>query len=137
MTVCTTKKIEFARSKGRKIEAEFSGGNITSDGGILLLKMADQKIGLINKVAGVIEDPRDQNKCDHDQVTMLRQRIFGLALGYEDLNDHDTLRKDKALQVAVEKSDDLASSSTLCRLENRIRPKAMWQISEALVRAYL
>ena len=137
MTVCTTKKIEFARSKGRKIEAEFSGGNITSDGGILLLKMADQKLGLIEKVASVIEDPRDQNKCDHDQVTMLRQRIFGLALGYEDLNDHDTLRKDKALQVAVEKNDDLASSPTLCRLENRIRPKALWQISEALVDVFI
>jgi hypothetical protein len=94
MTVCTTKKIEFARSKGRKIEAEFSGGDVTSDGGILLLKMADQKLGLIKK-----DDPRDQDKCNHDQVTMLRQRIFSLALGYEDLNDHDTLRKDKALQA--------------------------------------
>ena len=137
MTVCTTKKIEFARSKGRKIEAEFSGGNITSDGGILLLKMADQKLGLIKKVASVIEDPRDQDKCDHDQITMLRQRIFGLALGYEDLNDHDTLRKDKAFQVAVEKNDDLASSPTLCRLENRINSKAMWQISEALVDVFI
>ncbi|MDY6905690.1 MAG: transposase [Thermodesulfobacteriota bacterium] len=126
------RKEQRPQEQGRKIEAGFSGGNITSDGGILLLKMADQKIGLVKRVASVIEDTRD-----HDQITMLQQRIFGLALGYEDLNDHMTLRKDKALQVAVEKSDDLASSSTLCRLENRIKPKAMWQISEALVRAYL
>lgn len=137
MTVCTTEKIEFARSKGRKIEAEFSGGDITSDGGILLLKMVEQKLGLIKKISSFIEDPRQQGKCDHEQASMLRQRIFGLALGYEDLNDHITLRKDKALQVAVEQKDDLASSSTLCRLENRITPKAMWKISEALVDVFI
>ena len=79
MTVCTTKKIEFARSKGRKIEAEFSGGDITSDGGILLLRMADRKLGLIKKVSSFIEDPRQSEKCDHEQVDMLQQRIFGRA----------------------------------------------------------
>ena len=137
MTVCTTKKIEFARSKGRKIEAEFSGGDITSDGGILLLRMADRKLGLIKKISSFIEDPRQSKKCDHEQTAMLQQRIFGLALGYEDLNDHHTLRKDKAFQAVVEKKDDLASSSTLCRLENRIKPEAMWRISEALVDVFI
>jgi len=71
MTVCTTKKIEFARSKGRKIEAEFSGGDITSDGGILLLRMADRKLGLIKKISGFIDDPRQSKKCDHEQTAML------------------------------------------------------------------
>lgn len=137
MTLCTTKKIEFARSKRRKIEAEFKGGDVTSDGGILLLREVDRKLGLIKKIAGFIEDPRQQDKCNHEQTTMLRQRIFGLALGYEDLNDHITLRKDKAFQVAVEQQDHLASSSTLCRLENRITTKAMWQISEALVDVFI
>jgi hypothetical protein len=137
MTICNTKKIEFARSKGRKIEAEFAGGDITSDGGILLLRMADRKLGLIEKISSAIEDPRDQGKCDHKQIAMLRQRIFGLALGYEDVNDHITLRGDKAFQAAVEKSADLASASTLCRLENRITRRALWKISEALVDVFV
>jgi hypothetical protein len=137
MTLCTTKKIEFARSRGRKIEAQFSGGDVTSDGGILLLRMVDQKLGLTRRIAGFIEDPRQQSKCDHEQITMLRQRIFGLALGYEDLSDHITLRRDKALQFAVEENEELASSSTLCRLENRITTEAMWKISEALVDVFI
>lgn len=137
MTLCTTKKIEFARRKGRKIEAEFSGGDITSDAGILLLRMAEKKLGLIKEIFKVIDDPRDKEKYKHEQVTMLRQRIFGVALGYEDLNDHITLRKDKAFQAAVEKKTDLASSSTLCRLENRIKPKELWRISEVLVDVFI
>lgn len=137
MTLCTTKKIEFARSKGRKIEADFSGGDITSDAGILLLRMADKKLGLIKEISKVIEDPREQGKYKHEQITMLKQRIFGVALGYEDLNDHITLRKDKAFQAAVEKKADLASSSTLCRLENRIKPKELWRISEVLVDVFI
>ena len=119
MTKCSREQLEFPGCKGRKVEAEFSGGDVTSDGGVLLLRQADRRLGLTEKVSGLLEDSRRQASCDHDQLSMLRQRVYGLALGYEDLNDHDALRLDPAIQTAVERDVALASSPTLCRWENR------------------
>ena len=72
----------------------------------------------------VLPDPRDPSLITHRQVDLLRQRIYGLALGYENLNDHDTLRHDPAWQCAVERTETLASSPTLCRLEHRVDRRA-------------
>ncbi len=85
----------------------------------MVLRAADRRLGLVRALEAVIADPRDPNLVTHTQLDLLRQRIYGLALGYEDLNDHDTLRKDLAWQSAVERGEELASSPTLCRLENR------------------
>jgi len=117
MPDCTPTQIEFPSFKRRKIEAQFSGGAITSDGGVMLLRAVDQRVGLTERIAEKMHDFRDPNRVQHQLVDLLRQRVYGLACGYEDLNDHETLRNDIAFQTAVEKDLALGSPSTLCRFE--------------------
>lgn len=119
MPDCTPDLFTFPSFDRRKIEASFTGGHVTSDGGILLLREADRRLGPSAALNAVLPDPRDPLLLTHPQVDLLRQRIHGLALGYEDLNDHDTLRGDLAWQTALERDEALASSPTLCRLEQR------------------
>lgn len=137
MTLCTTKTIEFSRCKSRKIQANFDGGEITSDAGVMLLNQADKILKLTSRIASTANDPRHPKKITHTIQDMLRQRIYGLALGYEDLNDHDTLRKDTAIQTSVGKDEDLASSPTLCRFENFADRKMCWDMSTALVDVFI
>lgn len=115
----------------RKVVADFSGGHISSDGGALLLRQLDSSLGLTRKLASCFSDSRDQRFVEHSLHQLLTQRVFGIALGYEDLNDHDTLRRDPLMAVAAGKEDPLgldrrherdkgfalASDSTLNRLE--------------------
>ena len=95
----------------------------TGDGGVLLLREVDRRLGLLKAVDQAIPDPRDARYVVHSQVSLLRQRVFALCQVYEDLNDHDQLRVDPAIQTAVSRDDVLGSASTLCRLENRARTK--------------
>lgn len=118
MTECKSEPLQFANTNGRKVEVNFEGKEVSSDAGVLLLKQADEKLGLLQKFADNMIDRRRVKSCDHSLLGMLRQKIFGLGLGYEDLNDHDQLRKDTGLQTAVGVDRDLASSPTLCRFEN-------------------
>ena len=92
MTECTQIGFDFPPVKRRRIEAQFSGGDITSDGGLLLLRQADRRLGLLEAVNARLPDPRDGRHVIHDQLTLLRQRVYALCQGYEDLNDHDQLR---------------------------------------------
>ena len=117
MTDCNLEPIRFPSCKGRLVEASFSGGAITSDGGAVLLREADRMLGLTNRAARSLTDTRRKASCRHSLLTMVRQRVYALALGYEDLNDHDKLRADPALQTAVDADEPLATASTLCRLE--------------------
>ena len=133
MTNCTPLQLEFPGFNRRKIQADFSGGHVSSNGGALLLRQADRRLDLLRKTQKALSDPRRQSSCDHSLLAMLRQRVYGLALGYEDLNDHDQLRKDLALQTATERDTDLASASTLCRLENRADREAAWAIHRIIV----
>ena len=119
MSDCTGELFHFPSFDRRKIEANFQGGEVSSDGGMMLLREADRRLGLTAAFNAALPDPRHPVFITHAQVTLLRQRIYGLALGYEDLNDHDTLRRDLVWQSAVERDTELASSPTLCRLENR------------------
>lgn len=137
MTKCTTNAISFSSCKSRKVQADFSGGEITSDAGVLLLRKADRKINLTQRIAKQMKDPRNRKKCKHSLQDLLRQRVYAIALGYEDLNDHDTLRKDTALQTAVERDTDLGSSPTLCRFENRATDEDFWAISSTLVEVFI
>lgn len=140
MSNCTTEKIQFPALKRRKIEVEFSGGAITSDGGGILLREADRKLNLLEPIAKLFLDKRDQSKIEHEILEMFRQRVYGIALGYEDLNDHDILRNDLAFQTFVGKDSELASSPTLCRLENaanrQIAVDAHKQIVEIFIASY-
>ncbi len=125
-TQCKADSVEFGTVEGRKVVAAFDGGAITSDAGALLLGAADKAIGLMERFAGCFRDARDQNGIEHSLVTLVGQRVFGIALGYEDLNDHDELRHDPVLAVlagklrARRRSDcaALAGKSTLNRLEH-------------------
>jgi hypothetical protein len=137
MTNCTSNPISFKGVKGRKVEAIFSGQTITSDGGGLLLQAADKAINLLSRVARCFADPRRKASCSHSVENFLRQRVYALALGYEDLNDHDELRHDPALQTAAGRDEDMASSSTLCRFENRVDKKALWGLSSVLVDVFM
>lgn len=137
MTVCTTKTIGFTRCKNRKVEVNFTGGEITSDAGAILLSRADKMINLTKRIAANINDQRCKGKVDHSIGDILRQRVYGLALGYEDLNDHISLRKDTAIQTAVGQDKDLASSSTLCRFENAADRQLCWDINKAFVEIFI
>ncbi len=115
----TAQKIDFGRVGRRVIEANFDGGDLSSDGGLMLLRRTDERIGLTGAVAAVFSDSRDPARIRHRLRDLLAQRIYGLCCGYEDLNDHDTLRSDLLMQTAVGRVEALASAPTLCRLETR------------------
>lgn len=112
-------QLNFSMVKHRKVEGRFGGGEITSEGGVMLTALADRKLGLTAALARALPDHRAAGKVRHTMRDLLRQRIYGIAQGWEDLNDHQTLRGDTALQTAVGREDTLASASTLCRLENK------------------
>lgn len=137
MTICTSDPIRFQGVKGRKVEAIFSGQAITSDGGGVLLRAADDALHLLPRVARYFEDSRRKASCAHSVLHMLRQRVFALALGYEDLNDHASLRHDPALQTAVGRDVDMASAATLCRFENSVDKKSLWSLSSVLVDIFI
>jgi len=137
VTDCTLSKIEFPTCCRRRVEADFSGGEITSNGGVLLLRQADRLSGLTASVAGRLSDGRQKGKVVHGFAALLRQRVFALALGYEDVNDHAALRHDLALQTAAERDRVLASPSTLSRFENAADGDWAWRIHEVLVDSFI
>jgi hypothetical protein len=102
-TECSPGLFEFARVEGRAVVASFDGGRMTSDAGALLLGAADRVIGLTRKLAGCFADMRNPAFIEHDVETLLMQRVVGIALGYEDLNDHDELRHDPVLATLAGK----------------------------------
>lgn len=123
-TECSAELFGFAPAGGRRVEAAFDGGAITSDAGALLLGATDRAIGLVGRFAACFTDARRPELIEHEVATLVGQRVFGMALGYEDLNDHDELRHDPALAVLAGKLQarrsacaPLAGKSTLNRLE--------------------
>ena len=99
-TQCTVNKLEMEGLGKRRVEADFSAGQVSSDGCGLLLREVDQRIRLTERLATSFQDVRHQDLIDHTVKELLAQRIVGLALGYEDLNDHENLSKDPLLAVA-------------------------------------
>ena len=136
-TVCNPELFHFPAVKRRLVSASFTGGEVTSDGGVPLLRQTDRRIGLTQALARVLPDPRDPERIEHPLLSLVRQRIYGLAQGYEDLNDHDTLRHDLAWQTAVERDRALASSPTLCRLENRADRQVAWAVHQVIVDRFI
>jgi hypothetical protein len=142
MTQCSTPPLPFTSSHRREIHADFSGGVITSDAGTLVLREADRNLGLIAALDRVIPDPRHPELIVHPQATLLAQRIFGIAAGYEDLNDHQRLRDDPLWQILTDHpgSDthpQLASPPTLCRLENRISRRTTMNMAAVVVDTFI
>lgn len=119
MPKCTEGRIEFGRVGRRIIEANFDGGDLSSDGGLMLLRRVDERIGLSRAGAAALDDARDPSRITHSLRDLIAQRLYALCCGYEDLNDHDALRADLLMQTAVARVEPLASAPTLCRLEAR------------------
>ena len=136
-TECSADLFGFAPVEGRKVVAGFDGGRMTSDAGAMLLGAADQRIGLIERVAGCFTDYRDADLIEHTVAGLVGQRVFGIALGYEDLIDHEQLRHDPVMAVLGGKLEarradcaPLAGKSTLNRLElSREEPTRYHKIS--------
>ena len=130
-TDCKNQPLLFQDLGTRQVVADFSGGTLSSDAGVLLLRQVDRGLGVSRNLAGCFYDLRDKTFVVHELEQLLSQRLYGLALGYEDINDHQTLRLDPLLAVACEKLDPLgldrlisehrgvalAAPSTLNRLE--------------------
>ncbi len=119
-----SQKLNFGRLKGKEIIANFEGGRITSDAGIVLMAELDKKLKITDRLADCFQDHRNLSYLDYSVHQLVAQRIYGLVLGYEDVNDHDKLRYDPALAIALEKLDfiesnqgSLAGKSTINRLE--------------------
>jgi len=128
---------EFPGLGRRKIEANFAGGQVSSDGGVMLLRQVDRWLGFTKQLDSILPDRRNPLLIQHSQESLLRQRIYGLALGYEDLNDHDSLRHDLLWQTATDRTEELGSCSTLCRLENRAGRKEAWLIHQVLFEQFV
>ena len=136
-TECSADLFGFAPVEGREVVACFDGGAITSDAGALLLGAADRAIGLMGRFAACFHDERRQDLIEHEVMTLVGQRVFGIALGYEDLNDHDELRHDPMmallagkLEARREQCAPVAGKSTLNRLElSRLQPTRYHKIS--------
>lgn len=127
-TECTPKSYEFGRLDGRQILTDFNGGEMTQDGGLILVSALDQKLGLSERLAACFTDQRDGRYVQHPLKDLLAQRLYGLVQGYEDLNDHDEIRHDKIFGIALGKLKShhprcapLAGKSTLNRLEQAMQ----------------
>ena len=128
---CIPEQLEFHALGGRSVTGRFDGGHISSDGGGLLLRESDLRIGLTARLSSCFVDYRNAGSVEHSVRVLVAQRIYGVALGYEDVNDHETLRSDSVLALLVgkvdltgegrvrerDRGDPLASASTLNRLE--------------------
>ncbi len=136
-TECSADLFGFAPVEGREVVAAFDGGAITSDAGALLLGAADRAIGLTDRLAACFHDERRADLIEHEVATLVGQRVFGIALGYEDLNDHDHLRHDPMMAVLAGKLEarredcaPVAGKSTLNRLElSQLEPTRYHKIS--------
>ena len=137
MANCSSKMIRFSSLNRKKVEANFNGGHITSDGGLLLLREVDKRLALTKRLSQMIRDDRHPGYVNHALEYLIRQRVYAIAAGYEDVNDHDELRKDVCFQTAVGREVNLASSSTLSRFENSIDRESLVKISQCLVEHFI
>lgn len=142
MSNSTPSQLRFPAIAGFSVRAEFDGGAMSSDFGALLLRGADQQIGLISRLAGAIDDQRHPSYIDHSISDLLRQRIFQTACGYIDGNDANSLRRDPMFKLAVGRAplsegSDLASGPTFSRLENSLSSKDIYRLAKAFVEAFI
>lgn len=141
MTQDTQIVLPFARLCGKTLQADFDGGTLSSDGGVLFLRETEAQVGIIRRFVEALDDRRDPRYIDYSHEELLRQRIFQIACGYEDANDCNSLRCDPAFKAACERlpivGDDLASQPPMSRLENAPRRSELYRMAEALLETFL
>ena len=127
--------------KNKKVLASYTGKDISTDGGALLLQEMDKRLGLTDMFSRCINDERDQRYIDHQLIEMLRQRIYQIACGYEDGNDCNELRSDPVFKLCAgklpETDPDLASQPTMCRLENSVSNSELYRIAKAIADIFI
>ncbi len=122
------------------IRVEVSDAPLTSDAGLLPLRQFDDRIGLTAQFAAALNDPRDPDRIEHSFRDMVRSRVFGILDGYEDQNDHDTLRTDPVFKLLADRSPDdadLASQPTLSRFENRIDIPSLFRLRDVFLDQFI
>ena len=137
MSKCTDETVQFGRVGRRIVEAAFDGGDIVSDGGVLLLRQLDERLGLSRAAALAFGDERRGASVRHSLHSLLAQRIYGLCLGWSDVCDHNVLRSDLVMQTAVGRAEALASAPTLSRLETSATPEHAAALHEVLMQQYI
>jgi len=148
MTECNQSSFGFAGNGKREIVARFDGGTISSDGGAFLLRQTDRHLNLLSRLAECFLDGRNPLLVQHSIEEMISQRVYGLALGYEDINDHEQLRSDPVLGILAGRTDldrPLAGKSTLNRMElgtgvnSRYKKITFWKdgVDELMVKVFL
>jgi len=132
----TNQLMLFKELSGKKIQADFQGGQISSDAGVLFLRATESKIGLINRIAALIPEWRHKGYVKHDLIQLLTQRVFQVACGYEDGNDSNTLRDDPLFKIGCNEMPDsgkpLASQPTMCRFENAPSRTTLYRIAQGI-----
>jgi hypothetical protein len=141
MKDCTKQLLLFKAISNKKIEADFDGGEVSSDAGLLFLREVENRIGLISKMTDSLRDRRHPGYVKHQLLELFKQRIFQIACGYEDGNDSNELRSDPIMKIACEKLPDedpaLASQPTISRFENGISRTDLYRIAEVFVDVFI
>ena len=141
MSQDTQNRLPFASISGKKVEADFDGGNVTTDGGVLFLRHVESSVGVIRRIVDCLVDRRHPSYVRHSVEEMIRQRVLQIACGYEDANDCNELRRDPAFKAACDRlpisGEDLSSQPTMSRLENSMRRKDLYRMACALVDGFL
>jgi len=141
MNDCATSKMRFETSTKLALEAAFDGGRLTSDGGLTWLAEMDKELGVVCKAVAKHLPEWRTRRGRHSLLSLLKQRVFQIACGYEDQNDSDFLRSDPLLKLVCgalpESGEDLASQPTICRMENAVTSRACYQMSRALAELYI
>ena len=132
-------QLTFSFHRHQLIRADFSGGQITSDAGLLPLRAFDQRHRLTGDLAQLLSDPRDDDRVQHDSLALLRQRIYQIVAGYEDANDADRLRHDPLLQIVADQplGSPLGSQPTLSRWENAPSARDLVRLNDALLDQFI
>jgi len=135
MTSCCIPQLSFSFYRNRPIRADFSGGQISSDAGLLPLRAFDQRYGLTRGLAQLVCDPREEERVCHSVLSLFRQRLYQIVAGYEDANDADRLRHDPAFQILADQplGEPRGSQPTLSRWENSPAPRDLLKLQDALL----
>ena len=134
-------RLPLASISGKRVEADFAGGTVTSDGGVLLLRALESQMGLIARMVDALRDRRHPSYIDHSLLDLVKQRVFQIACGYEDAVDCDDLRHDPGIKAACDRlplsGPDLGSQSTMTRLENDVRRSDLYRLARAFVDGFI